>query len=89
MQGCVEQVTEESKMSKNPYELRFDLLQMAKDMLDKQYETNVSAYHTLLFNAAEQNKELYKDYIQYLPKMFTPEEIINQATKLQEFIDKK
>jgi hypothetical protein len=42
-----------------------------------------------LFDAAEQNKELYRDYIQYLPKMFTPEEIINQATKLQEFIDKK
>ena len=85
MQGCVEQVTEESKMSKSPYEVRLDLLQMAKDNLDKQYQMNLD----LAWKAFEANKELYKEAEKYMPKMITPEEIIKQAEKLQGFINKK
>ncbi len=72
-------------MSKNPYEVRLDLLSMAKDMLDKQYQMSTD----LAWKTLETNKELYAEAEKYLPKMFTSEEIINQAEKLQEFIDKK
>ena len=76
-------------MAKNPYEIRFDLLTMAKDMLDRQYETNCTMAWDALNNAMETNKELYKNVEKYIPKMFSPEEVIDQAEKLQAFINKK
>jgi len=76
-------------VSKTPYELRFDVLKMAKDMLDAQYSTYQTMAWDAFTRAAEANKELYKDVDKYLPKMFTPEEIIAQAEKLQSFINKK
>jgi hypothetical protein len=39
--------------------------------------------------AMESNKDIYKDVDKYVPKMFTPEEIIAQAEKLQSFINNK
>ena len=76
-------------MTKNPYEIRYDLLQMAKDMLDQQYNNASSMYWSAFEKAVQNNAELYKDYEQYIPKMFTPEEVIEQAEKLQTFINNK
>ena len=76
-------------MSKTPYEIRFDLLNMAKDMLDRQYEQSVTMAWQAFEKASETNQTLYKEYEKYIPKMFTPEEIINQAERLQGFINKK
>jgi len=76
-------------MAKTPYEIRFDLLKMAKEMLDAQYGTYQTMAWDAFTRAAETNQELYKEVHKYLPKMFTPEEIIAQAEKLQSFINKK
>lgn len=76
-------------MSKNPYEIRFDLLTMAKEMLDRQYEQASTMAWEAMTKAMESNKDIYKDIDKYVPKMFTPEEIITQAEKLQSFINNK
>ena len=76
-------------MTKTPYEIRFDLLKMAKDLLDRQYEQSVAIAWQALEKGMETNKTLYKDLEKYVPKMFTPEEIIEQAERLQEFVNKK
>ena len=76
-------------MAKNPYEIRFDLLNMAKDLLDRQYDQSSTMAWDALNKAMETNRDLYKDVEKYVPKMFTPEEIIAQAEKLQSFINKK
>lgn len=76
-------------MPKNPYEIRFDLLCMAKDMLDRQYEQASTMAWDAMTKAMETNKDLYKEVEKYVPKMFTPEEIIDQAERLQKFINKK
>ncbi len=76
-------------MSKNPYEIRFDLLTMAKDMLDRQYEQTTAMAWETMNKAMESNTTLYKEVEKYVPKMFTPEEVIAQAEKLQSFINKK
>jgi len=76
-------------MSKNPYEIRFDLLTMAKEMLDRQYEQASTMAWEAMTKAMESNKDIYKDIDKYVPKMFTPEEIIIQAEKLQSFINNK
>ena len=76
-------------MTKTPYEIRFDLLQMAKEMLDRQYDQSVQMAWQALEKSMETNKTLYKDVEKYVPKMFTPEEIVEQAERLQEFVNKK
>lgn len=76
-------------MTKTPYEIRFDLLAMAKDMLDRQYEQSAAIAWQALEKGMETNKTLYKDLDKYVPKMFTPEEIIEQAERLQGFVSKK
>ena len=76
-------------MAKTPYEIRFDLLKMAKDLLDRQYEQSVAIAWQALEKGMETNKTLYKDLEKYVPKMFTPEEIIEQAERLQGFVNKK
>ena len=76
-------------MTKTPYEIRFDLLKMAKDLLDRQYEQSVAIAWQALEKGMETNKTLYKDLEKYVPKMFTPEEIVEQAERLQEFVNKK
>ena len=76
-------------MSKNPYEIRFDLLTMAKEMLDRQYEQASTMAWETMTKAMETNAFIYKDVEKYVPKMFTPEEVIAQAEKLQSFINKK
>ena len=69
----------------NPYQIRTDLLSMAKEMLDKAYDTQMQ-----LANAAmdqyKDNAELALDaWKRYIPKMYTPEEVKAQAEKLYEF----
>jgi hypothetical protein len=76
-------------MAKTPYEIRLDLLTMAKDMLDKQYEAASNMAWKAFEKAAEDNKDMYKSFDQYIPKMFRPDEVISQAEKLQEFINRK
>jgi hypothetical protein len=76
-------------MTKNPYEIRFDLLNMAKDMLDRQYDQSSTMAWEAMNKAMKTDRDLYKDVEKYVPKMFTPEEIIAQAEKLQTFINKK
>ena len=76
-------------MAKTPYEIRFDLLKMAKDLLDRQYDQSVTMAWQALEKGMETNKTLYKDLEKYVPKMFTPEEIVEQAERLQEFVNKK
>lgn len=74
----------------NPYQIRYDILQMAKEMLDRQYETNMQmAYHAM--DIAKENNEAVLDaWSKYVPKMYTPDEIKEQADKLYTFVtDKK
>jgi hypothetical protein len=76
-------------MTKNPYEIRFDLLKMAKDMLDRQYEQSAAMAWEAMTKAMETNESIYKEVDKYVPKMFSPEEIVDQAERLQKFINKK
>lgn len=74
---------------KNPYELRYDILVMAKQMADRHYDTQAQ----LAWQAAE----LYKDnaekalaaWEKYIPKALSPEEIKKNAESLYTFIINK
>lgn len=76
--------------SKTPFELRFDVLTMSKDLLDRAYETN-REIALRAFEAAGKNSglEWFQTWEQYVPKMYTPEEIKKNAEMLYEFVTNK
>ena len=85
--------------SKTPFELRFDILAMSKDLLDRTYETN----REIAFRAFElagamasigkiedrNTEQAMSAWDKYVPKMYTPEEIKKNAEMLYEFVTKK
>ncbi len=75
--------------NKNPFELRFDTLQMAKDMLDRQYDTAMQQYFSAMEQYREQSKDITEVFEKYTPKMYQPAEIMAKAEELYTFINKK
>ena len=74
---------------KNPFEIRFDTLQMAKEMLDRAYDTQISIFYQNLEKVREANKDMTEYTEKYLPKMYSPSEVMKQAQELYSFVTKK
>ena len=74
----------------NPYQIRYDVLNMAKDMLDKQYDIQKELAYKAMEMYKDNTEQAMEAYQKYIPKAYTPEEIKAQADKLYEFVtDKK
>ena len=73
---------------KNPYEIRLDVLKMAKEMLDKQYEANLQIAKDSVAFMKEAGKP-YGSFDSYLPNMYKPEHVMEKAQELYQFIIKK
>ena len=72
---------------KNPYELRFDILSMAKDMKDRQYDLAVDATHLAMEKFANATTDPKEFFANYAPRMYKPEEIIKTANELYTFVE--
>ena len=73
----------------NPYELRFNLLEMAQGYLkDEQERKSNFSYQAwdLAIENGKANMELWNDL---QPKSFTIEDIKKKATELYEFVEKQ
>lgn len=74
----------------NPYQIRYDVLNMAKEMLDKQYDMQMELAYKAMAMYKDNTEQALEAYNKYIPKAITPEEIKAQADKLYEFVtDKK
>jgi len=75
--------------NKNPFELRTDILAMAKEYMDRQQETNKQfaqrAYEVAL-EAGKVTAETWKDF---MPVQYTIDELTKKATELYSFVSKK
>jgi len=75
--------------SKSPYEIRTDLLAMAKDYMDKQldmnYDFTMSALHKLDENQADIAEQIEK----LTPRTYSMGELIDKANELYAFVNKK
>ena len=63
----------------NPYQIRYDVLSMAKDMMDKQYEMQSQLAWKMMEMAKDNQSEALEAWKTYVPKAITPEEIKAQA----------
>ncbi len=70
--------------NKNPFEIRADMLGLAKDYMDQQYHMNVQ----LMNDMYEQGNKTYEE-VQDAYKMYSMEELMVKAKELYSFVSNK
>jgi hypothetical protein len=75
--------------NKNPFEIRMDVLNMAKDYLDRQFEVQMDFYQKA-FDVATNNGTATLDVWKSLqPQMYTAEELQKKAQEFYKFVSDK
>ena len=75
--------------NKSPFELRFDVLKMAKDLMDQQYDIANQQYWAMVNQAEKNSQDVKEVFEKYTPKMYQPQEIMSKAEELYKFVTKK
>ena len=73
----------------NPFELRFKILEMAKEYLDKSYEMQVEAFNQQVAMMKDQNKLTIEMWKNMMPEKYTMDEVVAKAQELYGFVDNK
>lgn len=77
-------------MSKTPYELRFDILQMAREIVERSYDEKYNMAWSYINDCMEKGKELTKQKFDELaPNPISADEIKAKARELYEFVETK
>jgi hypothetical protein len=80
-------------MNKNGFEIRLEVLKMAKEMMDQQYNDATNAYWSMLNTVAEKWNSSVEDLVKQTqdvkPMMYTPAEMMEKAQELYSFVSKK
>lgn len=71
-------------MAKNPFEIRAEMVQLAKEYMDKQQDMNVQ----LMNDMYEQGKKNYEE-VQEAYKMYSMEDMMTKAQEMYTFVSKK
>ena len=71
-------------MNKSPFEIRAEMLQLAKEYMDQQYHMNIQFAE----NMVAQGKKTVED-IQSTYKMYSMEELMEKAKEMYSFVSKK
>jgi len=74
---------------KTPYELRLEMVKLAKEYLERQYEVATAAYMTMLREAQNTGNKLAKEVLDTVPKLYDTNTIMELAEKFNTFVSKK
>ena len=69
---------------KNPFEIRTEMLQMAKDYMDQQYHMNIQLANDL-YEQGQKTADEVKDAYQ----IYSVEDMMNKAKEMYSFVSKK
>jgi ABC-type transporter lipoprotein component MlaA len=70
--------------NKNPFEIRAEMLQLAKDYMDQQYHMNVQFAENMMEKGKKSIEEI-KDVYQ----MYPMDELMDKAKEMYSFVSKK
>ena len=70
--------------SKNPFEIRADMLKLAKDYMDAQHQLNIQLANDMF----EQGKKTYEE-VQEAYKMYSTEDLMAKAKEMYTFVSNK
>jgi hypothetical protein len=80
-------------MAKNGFEIRLEVLKMAKEMAEHQYQEASNLYFNSLNALAENWNKTANEFVEQTktmqPKMYTPAEVMQKANELYSFVSKK
>jgi len=72
--------------NKNPFELRTEILQMAKDYAEKQYQINSEFAAKAFEEAKAAGKATMESWKEFAPVMYSIDDIMKHAEKLYSFV---
>jgi hypothetical protein len=78
--------TQHTGIIMNPFEIRAKLLEQAQAYLAKQHELNTEFAKKTFDQLVVQGSKLKTDYEEYMPKMYTFDEVIKKANELYGFV---
>lgn len=70
--------------NKNPFEIRADMLKLAKDYMDQQYHMNIQFTENMM----EQGKKSIED-MQESYQMYSMDDLMSKAKEMYSFVSKK
>jgi hypothetical protein len=70
--------------TKNPFEIRAEVLQLAKDYMDQQYHMSITFAEKMF----EQNKKTMEE-LQDTYKMYSIDDLMKKAQEMYSFVSKK
>jgi hypothetical protein len=73
----------------NPFEIRTQMLEMAKQYLEKQQEINLDFAGRTFEQLVKEGKKFADDWQEYAPKMYDFDEITAKAKELYSFVNAK
>jgi hypothetical protein len=82
-------MTTKTNGTKTPYEIRLELLQMAKEHLDATFKAQVDFANQMTAALVAANKATAEELQKWAPKAYTTDEIIKKAAELYGFVQKK
>jgi hypothetical protein len=74
--------------NKNPFEIRAEMLQLAKDYMDQQYHMNIQFYENMIAEGEKARKEV-EDQLKDAYKMYSMEDLMTKAQEMYSFVSKK
>jgi len=75
-------------MSKNPFEIRAEMLKLAKDYMDQQYHMNIQFYENLIAEGKKTREEIEAN-LKEVYKMYSMEELMEKAKEMYSFVSTK
>ena len=74
--------------NKNPFEIRADMLQLAKEYMDQQYHMNIQFYENMIAEGKKNRKEV-QDHLKEAYKMYSMDDLMNKAKEMYSFVSTK
>jgi len=74
--------------NKNPFEIRAEVLELAKDYMDQQYHMNIQFYERMMEEGKKSYEEL-EDNLKDAYQMYSLEELMEKAKDMYSFVSSK
>lgn len=74
--------------NKNPFEIRAEMLNLAKEYMDQQYHMNIQFYENMLVEGGKARKEI-EEQLKEAYKMYSMDELMAKAKEMYSFVSTK
>lgn len=74
--------------NKNPFEIRADMLQLAKEYLDQQYQMNIQFYENMVAEGEKARADI-EDKLKEAYEMYSTEDLMAKAKEMYSFVSTK